>query len=61
MIPFGEIEGVGLSDPSTLQETFGWSTRELVDRHVMVGVLCGAMILGVWLYSTWRMYKRERS
>ena len=25
MIPFGEIEGVGLSDPSKLQDVYGWS------------------------------------
>jgi hypothetical protein len=60
VIPFGDIEGVGLSDPSNLQDTFGWTTRALVDRYVMVGAICGAVITVVWLYSTWQMYRRAR-
>jgi hypothetical protein len=60
VIPFGDIEGVGLSDPSKLQDTFGWTTRALVDRYVMVGAICGAVITVVWLYSTWQMYRRAR-
>ncbi len=61
VIPFGEIEGVGLSDPSKLQETFGWTTRTIVDRYLLVGAICGFVIVTVWLYSTWRMYQRRLS
>lgn len=32
-IPFGEIEGVGLSDASRLVEEFGWTERQLVGRY----------------------------
>ncbi len=32
-IPFGEIEGVGLSDASRLVEDFGWTERQLVSRY----------------------------
>jgi hypothetical protein len=37
-IPFGEIEGVGLSDPSKLNEIYGWSADALVHRHVALGL-----------------------
>jgi len=60
VIPFGEIEGVGMSDPSKLQETFGWTTRQIIDRYVTVGVVCGLVVVAVWLYSTWRI-RRERA
>jgi len=53
-IPFGEIEGVGLSDPSKLQDIFSWSTRQLVDRYVLVGTTCAIVILAVWAFATWR-------
>lgn len=35
-IPFGEIEGVGLSDPSKLTETYGWTIRQLIQRYLTV-------------------------
>jgi hypothetical protein len=39
-IPFGMNEGVGLSDPSVLSETFGWSTDQIVGRYVALGCVC---------------------
>lgn len=60
VIPFGEIEGVGLSDPSKLQETFDWTTRQMVDRYVMVGTICGVVLIAVWAHATWRMWQRAR-
>lgn len=53
-IPFGEIEGVGLSDPSKLDEIHGWTTHEMVSRYVTVGVACLIACIGVWLWATWR-------
>ncbi|MDQ3266009.1 MAG: hypothetical protein M3Y59_20545 [Myxococcota bacterium] len=38
-IPFGEIEGVGLSDPSKLTGDHGWSTRGMVRAYVGVSLL----------------------
>jgi len=38
-IPFGEIEGVGLSDPSKLTETYGWTTRQLINRYLVVAAV----------------------
>jgi len=39
-IPFGEIEGVGLSDSAKLVEEWGWSIQQLVRRYVTVGLCC---------------------
>jgi hypothetical protein len=52
-IPFGEIEGVGLSDPSKLAEVHGWSTNQIVGRYVIVGVVCFIAIAAAWAYFTW--------
>ena len=51
VIPFGEIEGVGLSDPSKLQDVFGWATRTIVDRYVTLGSLCLIVLAAAWLWS----------
>jgi hypothetical protein len=40
VIPFGHNEGSGLSDPSVLSETFGWSTNAIVHRYVVLGCVC---------------------
>jgi len=49
-IPFGEIEGVNLSDPSLLTEMYGWSATQLVDRYVRLGRVClvALLVLYVW-------------
>jgi hypothetical protein len=39
-IPFGENEGMGLSDPSNLSEVYGWTTSQLVGRYVALGCVC---------------------
>jgi hypothetical protein len=50
-IPFGEIEGVGLSDPSKLEELHGWTTTQLVDRYVLVGVACLLVLTAVYAWA----------
>ena len=55
VIPFGEIEGVGKSDPSKLVEVFGWTPGHMIDRYVLVGVTCLIVLTGVWAVGTWRM------
>lgn len=52
-IPFGEIEGVGLSDPSRLLEVHGWSLSQLVHRHLAVGIAC---LLALGLRYGWEVY-----
>jgi len=52
VIPFGEIEGVGLSDPSKLRALHGWSTADLVDRYVLLGEACLVVLVVVWAWQT---------
>lgn len=60
VIPFGEIEGVGLSDPSRLAEA-GWSPATIVARYTTLAGVCLAVIVGVWAWQTWTMRQRSRS
>jgi len=50
-IPFGEIEGVNLSDPSLLTEMYGWPVTQLVDRYVRLGEVCLVALLGLYLWG----------
>jgi hypothetical protein len=59
VIPFGEIEGVGLSDPSKLAEA-GWSPHLITSRYLTLAAVCLAVILGVWAWQTWTMRQRSR-
>jgi hypothetical protein len=60
VIPFGEIEGVGLSDPSRLTEDYGWTVRELVHRYTTVGALCLVALGLAWAWSVWTV-RRDAS
>ena len=51
VIPFGEIEGVGLSDPSKLRDVEGWSVDDIVDRYVTLGVACAIVLAIVWAWQ----------
>jgi hypothetical protein len=53
-IPFGEIEGVGLSDPSKLTDVYGWTTHAMVKRYLTLGLACLAMLTMVWLAGVQR-------
>ena len=61
-IPFGRMEGVGLSDPSVLVETYGWSESALVSRYVSLAGLC-LVVLGVlwfwWGVRPWLAARRS--
>jgi len=48
-IPFGEIEGVGLSDPSKLTEVYGWSVHQVVSRYLVLAFACLAALTVVYL------------
>ncbi|HET9991871.1 MAG TPA: hypothetical protein VFQ65_25255, partial [Kofleriaceae bacterium] len=61
VIPFGEIEGVGLSDPSKLQEVYGWSTGQLVHRYVVLGLACLVALAIIYAWSVARSYLRTRA
>ncbi len=55
VIPFGEIEGVGQSDPSKLTEVFGWSQQRLIHSYVTLGCVCLAVLLVVWAWNVRRV------
>lgn len=59
-IPFGRIEGVGLSDPSVLVETHGWSEPGLVRAYLAVVVVCGFVLAGLWVWrAAWPWWARR--
>ncbi|WP_233261764.1 hypothetical protein [Vitiosangium sp. GDMCC 1.1324] len=43
-IPFGEMENVGLSDPSKLVDVYGWGELELIHRYNGLGLACLAAL-----------------
>jgi len=59
-IPFGRIEGVGLSDPSRLVDQHGWTTRELVTRYLLVAALCFLAFTAVWVQAVRGQRERLR-
>jgi hypothetical protein len=59
-IPFGIIEGVGLSDPAKLLEA-GWEPKLIVSRYSLVAGACLAIMISVWAWQTWTMRQRARA
>jgi hypothetical protein len=63
-IPFGRIDGVGLSDASVLVERYGWSEQALVSRYTRLAWLGLAGFLaghGVFCWLAWRALPRSTS
>jgi membrane-associated protease RseP (regulator of RpoE activity) len=58
VIPFGEIEGVGLSDPSKLSELYGWNIDRMVQRYVGLGVTCLIVLLAI---TVWQVERSRRA
>ena len=58
VIPYGEIEGVGLSDPTKLVDVAGWSQQQLIDRYAMVIMIVAAVLVARWVFGVWRV-RRE--
>lgn len=59
-LPFGEIEGVNLSDPSLLTEMYGWSVPQLVDRYVRLGKMCLVALLALYVWGLVSAYLELR-
>lgn len=57
-IPYGVIEGVGLSDPTKLVEVHGWSEKQMIARYVGLAGVCLASIVAVWMWQTLVMRRR---
>jgi hypothetical protein len=59
-LPFGEIEGVSLSDPSLLTEMYGWTVLQMVDRYVRLGTVCLAALLALYVWGLASAYLELR-
>jgi hypothetical protein len=59
-LPFGEIEGVNLSDPSLLTEMYGWTVLQMVDRYVRLGAVCLAALLALYVWGLVSAYLELR-
>ena len=60
VIPFGEIEGVGKSNPSRLREVWGWTDHQLISRYTTVGELCVVALVAVWAWGVWSARRDAR-
>jgi hypothetical protein len=60
-IPFGEIEGVNLSDPSLLTDKYGWSVTQLVDRYNRLAMVCFGALIAVYIWGLVSAYLETRS
>jgi hypothetical protein len=59
-LPFGEIEGVNLSDPSLLTEMYGWTVLQMVDRYVRLGTFCLLALLALYIWGLVSAYLDSR-
>ena len=59
-IPYGEIEGVGLSDSAKLVELHGWSVQMLVRRFLTVGFACLAALAAVYAWGVWAAWRKAK-
>ncbi|HZV87297.1 MAG TPA: hypothetical protein VFF95_07120 [Candidatus Binatus sp.] len=59
-LPFGEIEGVNLSDPSLLTEMYGWTVLQMVDRYVRLGTVCLVALLALYVWGLVSAYLELR-
>lgn len=59
-IPYGEIEGVGLSDSARLVEDWGWNIRDMVRRFVTVGLACLAALALVYAWGVREAWRKAR-
>lgn len=60
-IPLGQIEGVGLSDASTLWQVHRWSLDAITSRYVALGLGCLAALAMAWALGLARARARVRA
>jgi hypothetical protein len=60
-IPFGEIEGVNLSDPSLLTQMYGWTLGQLIDRYLLMGKVCFVVLFSLYVWGLVSAYLKTRS
>ncbi len=56
-VPFGEQEGVGLSDATKLVDDHGWTTDALIHRYVTLGIFC---LVALALVYAWGVLRARR-
>lgn len=59
-VPFGEMEGVGLSDATKLVDWYNWPTEVMIRRYVALGLCCLAVLAAVYAWGVWRALKSAR-
>ena len=59
-IPFGEIEGVNLSDPSLLTQMYGWNVAQLIDRYLLLAKVCFVVLFGLYVWGLVSAYLEVR-
>jgi hypothetical protein len=59
-LPFGEIEGVNLSDPSLLTVMYGWSVTQLIDRYMRLATVCLVVLLALYFWGLVSTYLKMR-
>ncbi|HEY1422186.1 MAG TPA: hypothetical protein VGF20_01945, partial [Candidatus Acidoferrum sp.] len=59
-LPFGEIEGVNLSDPSLLTVMYGWSVTHLIDRYMRLATVCLVVLLALYFWGLVSTYLKMR-
>jgi hypothetical protein len=59
-MPFGEIEGVNMSDPSLLTEMYGWSVKQLVDRYLHLATTCLIFLCALYVWGLAAAYLETR-
>jgi hypothetical protein len=60
-IPFGEIEGVNLSDPSLLTQMYGWNVAQLIDRYLLLAKVCFVILIGLYVWGLVSAYLEIRA
>jgi hypothetical protein len=60
-IPFGEIEGVNLSDPSLLTQMYGWTLAQLIDRYLLLAKVCFVVLFGLYVWGLVSAYLKSRT
>jgi hypothetical protein len=60
-LPFGELEGVNMSDPSLLTEMFGWPVLVMVDSYLRLAKLCLFALALVYVWGLASTYLETKS
>ena len=60
-LPFGEIEGVNLSDPTLLTEMYGWPVLLMVDRYLRLARFCLTALAVLYTWGLISTYLEMRS